>query len=324
MANELLGAILAAGHGTRMAPFGKDIPKPILPIGNKPLIEYQIETMKRLGISEIVILIGHLGYMITKVLGDGSRFGVKLHYVEQKSMLGIAHAVGYLEPLLDRPFLLMLGDIYFVEDDLNDIVRKHREADSSCVLAAKIEHDPNALKKNFSILVDDNGRVSRVIEKPRYATNKLKGVGLYLFDPVIFDAIRRTPRTAMRNEYELTEAIQVHIDDGHKVCVSTCINDDINLTTPSDFLRCNLLVAQANGLNSLAAESAHINTGAMLDNAIIGPGATILNPITIRRSVILENAVVETDQDLDGVVVSPQSMVDVRSFFTSWPAGLML
>src|SRR5688572_24168010 len=96
------GAILAAGRGSRMGPFGERYPKAILPICNKPLIQYQIEMMRSLGVTDIVILVGHRGYEIARVLGSGERLGVSLRYVEQTAPLGIAHAVGRLEPHLDR------------------------------------------------------------------------------------------------------------------------------------------------------------------------------------------------------------------------------
>src|SRR5262245_13814824 len=117
MSNVYKGAILAAGRGSRMGLLGEDIPKALLPIGNRHLIEYQIEQMRDLGIGEIAILIGHRGYQITKVLGDGERLGVRLRYVEQTKTAGIAYALGRLEPILDRPFMLMLGDIFFTPLD---------------------------------------------------------------------------------------------------------------------------------------------------------------------------------------------------------------
>ncbi len=322
MAEALMGAILAAGRGTRMAPFGEDYPKPLLPVGNKPLIEYQIETMRSMGITEIAVLIGHKGYLITKVLGDGSRFGVRLHYVEQTQMFGIAHAVGRLEPVLDRPFLLMLGDIYFVAEDLGQMTALHRDTGCAAVLAAKMETDPAAIRKNFSIQLDAGGRVTRVIEKPRHTTNRLKGVGLYLFDPVIFDAIRRTPRTAMRDEYELTDAIQVMIDDGVETRVSSCVEDDINLTSPADLLHCNLLVARSMDVTSLRDDTADLHPGVTLDQVVVGARVRVRQGITIRRSVILEDAEIDTDQDIDGMVISRERRVDVRSFFPHWPQGL--
>ncbi len=319
--NRYMGAILAAGHGTRMAPFGETIPKAALPIGNRALIEYQIGQMRDLGITEIAVLIGHRGYQITKILGDGDKLGVTLHYIEQTEMAGIAHALGRLEPVLTRPFLLMLGDIFFLPRDLKDMMRVMETEHCQGVLAAKIEADPAAIRKNFAIIQDTEGRVRRVIEKPRHAQNNLKGVGLYLFDPVIFDAVRRTPRTAMRNEYELTESIQVLIDDGHDVRVSDCIEDDINLTFPADLLRCNLIVAARQGQHNIIDPSARLHPDAVLDRAIIGRKATIDCAINVRRSVILEGAVVSSRQDIDGFVVSSTQMVDCRADLAEWPVG---
>ena len=116
------GAILAAGRGTRMQPFSELFPKPLLPVCNKPVIVHQIEFMASMGIRDVVVLIGHKGYEIAKLLGDGSRYGVEIRYVEQDKMLGIGHAVGLMErELKDDPFLLFLGDIYFVSNNFHKI-----------------------------------------------------------------------------------------------------------------------------------------------------------------------------------------------------------
>ena len=110
---RVAGVILAAGKGARMYPFSERSPKPILPILNRPLLTHQIEVMRDSGIAEIHIVVGHLGYQVASTFGDGSRYGVDIHFVEQESMLGLAHAVGALESRVQLPFLLMLGDIYF-------------------------------------------------------------------------------------------------------------------------------------------------------------------------------------------------------------------
>ena len=85
------------------------------------------------------------------------------------------------------------------------------------------------------------GRVRRVIEKPRYVDSQLKGCGLYVFDPHIFDAIRRTPRTAMRDEYEITDSIQILINDGYVTHHHPIVERDLNLTKPADLLTINLI-----------------------------------------------------------------------------------
>src|SRR4029450_10117160 len=110
----MVGVILAAGKGARMYPFSERSPKPILPILNRPLLAHQIEVMRESGITDIHIVVGPLGYQVASVFGDGSQYGVKIRFVEQESTLGLAHAVGALESRGQLPFLLMLGEIYFL------------------------------------------------------------------------------------------------------------------------------------------------------------------------------------------------------------------
>jgi dTDP-glucose pyrophosphorylase len=306
------GVILAAGRGTRMAPFNDDFPKAMLPICNKPLIQYQIETMRGLGILDIVVLVGHKGFEIAKVLGDGSKFGVTLRYVEQTTMLGIAHAVGRLESHIHRPFLLFLGDIYFVPGDLAGMFRMFEEQGGGAVLATKEEHDPAAIRRNYSITLGADGYVTRVIEKPRYTSNRIKGVGLYLFDLTIFDAIRRTPRTAMRDEYEITDAIQVMVDDGHRVRAAYSILDDINLTSPTDLLHCNLLLAGQLPQEQLVGQRLSAHPQARIHNSIIGANVTIANAIEISNSVVLDNSMIDSVTDFDHCIITPQRIVDCK------------
>ena len=161
------GVILAAGHGSRMGPFGDAFPKPIAPVCNKPLLAYQLDHLRSIGIDDVIVVVGHLGRRIVDVLGNGSAFGVKIRYVEQERRLGLAHAVGQLERHVAGPFMLMLGDIFFEVDDLAQMARIHDKTNAAAVLAVKDEHDPAAIRRNFAVLADDEGRVRRVIEKPR-------------------------------------------------------------------------------------------------------------------------------------------------------------
>jgi dTDP-glucose pyrophosphorylase len=308
MGGNYMGAILAAGRGTRMAPFSDSIPKPILPVCNRPLIEYQIEMMKAVGITDIVVLVGHKGYEIARILGDGSRLGVAISYVEQTTMLGIAHAVGRLEPYVNRPFLLFLGDIFFVPGELGLMFRRFEDQGGGAVLATR-EDVPEAIRRNFAITLSPAGYVTRVVEKPRYTANRLKGVGLYLFDLAIFDAIRRTPRTAMRDEYEITDAIQVLIDDGYPVRPAEVIEDDINVTAPADLLRINLMQARRTPQNAVWAD-AGIHAGASLENCIVGRGVVISQPIRIANSLIFDHARVDTLTGFANHIVTPHTVVD--------------
>jgi dTDP-glucose pyrophosphorylase len=320
-ANTFVGTILAAGHGTRMQPFSERYPKPLLPVCNKPLIAHQIEIMRSIGIREVVILVGHKGFELARVLGDGSQHGVQIKYVEQTQMLGIAHAVGLLEPYINQPFLLFLGDIYFVPTNMQLLFEIFERQGRGGVLGTKEEPDPEAIKRNFAIMLRKNGSVSRVVEKPRHAPNRLKGVGIYLFDPVVFDAIRRTPRTALRDEYELTDAIQVMIDDGNPVRPANVVIEDINLSKPADLLRANLFHATHIDPQSAIGSNVSLHPEAEVKNSIIGSNVRVQNPIVISHSLIFEGTSVTADSSFDRQILTAQGTHDCRSEIQIPPVG---
>ncbi len=291
------GLILAAGHGSRMGPFGERIPKPIAPICDKPLMAYQLEHMRRLGIEDVVVVIGHLGHRIIQTLDDGHAHGVRIRYVEQEQRLGLAHAVGQIERHIQGPFLLMLGDIFFQVRQLESMLGLFESSGAAAVLAVKEEPDPEAIKKNFSVYLREDGSVRRVIEKPRHIENTLKGCGLYLFDERIFDAIRRTPRTAMRDEYELTDSIQILIDYGHQVRVAPVVEWDMNLTFVDDLIQCCRRQLQAEGRENWIGAGASVAPGAVLSETVVGAGAEIAQPARLERCVLLPGARVADGRD---------------------------
>lgn len=303
------GVILAAGHGSRMGPFGKMFPKPIVPICNKPLLAYQLEYMRQLGIEDVLIVIGHLGYRISQILGDGSQFGVNIRYVEQEQRLGIAHAVGQLESHVKRPFMLFLGDIFFELPALDDMVYQMEHNGASAVLAVKEEIDPEAVKRNFAVIQREDGTVRRVIEKPRHLPNMLKGCGLYLFDLPIFDAIRRTPRTAMRDEYEITDSIQILIDYDYPVRVSPVVEWDINVTFIGDLVRCSRRVLAKMGKSSLIGAGCRLHEGVELVDTVLGDNVSIENPIRLERCVILSGVDIRGKESYCDCVVTREGVL---------------
>jgi dTDP-glucose pyrophosphorylase len=305
----LLGVILAAGKGTRLLPFSERYPKPILPILGKPLLQYQVECLRELGVRRVIIVIGHLGFEIVRALGDGRQLGVEIEYVDQGRTLGIAHAVSTLEPLVDRPFMLFLGDIFFVHDDLQRMVAMLGQDDVRGVLAVKDEPSIEAVRRNYVVREDDEGFVKRVIEKPQHPASRLKGCGLYLFDPVFFDAARRTPRTAMRDEYELTDAIQIFVDDGHRVRAARVIRDDLNLSYPADLLDINLKLL---GDRNLIGKDVRLPPGCRVEHSVILDGATVTHPIEIRDTLVLPGVTVTATSDVRRAIVTAEGVIECR------------
>jgi dTDP-glucose pyrophosphorylase len=151
--------------------------------------------------------------------------------------------------------------------------------------------------------------VHKVIEKPRYVDSQLKGCGLYVFDPHIFDAIRRTPRTAMRDEYEITDSIQILINDGYVTHHHPIVERDLNLTKPADLLVINLIELARSGMNKLVDESAALPPGTQIDQSVIGKGVVLRYPIRISNSVIMPGVTVNATTDLDSVVMDGEHTV---------------
>jgi glucose-1-phosphate thymidylyltransferase len=316
--NRMVGVILAAGKGARMYPFSERSPKPILPILNRPLLSHQIEVMRECGITEIHIVVGHLGYQVARAFGDGSDYGVRIHFVEQESTLGLAHAVGALEQRVQLPFVLMLGDIYFhLTAPLRPVMDEVLRGEVNANLVSMYEPDPEMMRRNFVIQADQQGRVHRVIEKPRYVDSQLKGCGLYVFDQHIFDAIRRTPRTAMRDEYEITDSIQILINDGYLVHHHPIVERDLNLTKPEDLLTINLIELARRGLSQLVGARVSAPEGCRFERSVIGDGVIIRHPIRISNSVIMPNVVVDLSHDLDSVVMDGEHSVYCPGLATS-------
>ena len=303
--DELVGVILSAGKGSRIDPFNAHFPKPLLPIGNRPIMGHHLETYRGLGITKCCVVVGHLMDRIINHFGRDANAGLDIRYVEQNDILGIAHAVGQVEPYVDGPFLLCLGDIFYLAKDIDRLVTRYEQGDVAAVLAVKEEDDPDIVRRNFSVEVDDDGFVTRVVEKPREPTSLLKGCGIYLFGPEVFDAIRRTPRTALRNEYEITSSIQILIDDGHKVAVEPVIDWDLNVTFPGDLLDGNITYLRHLGLDNLIDETATIEDGVTLTRCVVGAGARVKGPGKLADCVVLPGTVVDAGQDLRRALVSP-------------------
>lgn len=317
-ASETMGVILAAGKGTRIQPFSDRYPKPILPIAGKPLIVYQLEALREVGVRDVIIVIGHLGFEVVRALGDGSQFGVRIRYVEQGATLGIAHAVSRLEQKVDRPFFLFLGDIYFEMAKLDQLASALEPGVCDAALAVKRETDAEQIKRNFVVHTGSDGFVERVIEKPRHPRTNLKGCGLYLFDISFFDAIRRTPRTAMRDEYEITDSIQIFIDDKYRVRALEVVRNDLNLTYAYDVLALNLHVMRTRGEKNIIGANVKVANGARVENSILMDGAEIVNPISIRNCLVFPGSVVRRTLDMDRIIYVDGQELDCRHAVDEW------
>ena len=207
------GLILSGGKGTRLRPLTHTSAKQLVPVANKPVLFYGIEAMAAAGIEEVGIIIApETGTEIREAAGDGERFGISIEYIEQEAPLGLAHAVLTAEPYLgDSPFVMYLGD-NLLRDGIVELVDTFRTDKPDALILLTPVPDP----EHYGVAELDDGRVARLVEKPKEPKTDLALVGVYMFTSAIFDAARSI-EPSWRDELEITDAIQTLVDRGLRV-----------------------------------------------------------------------------------------------------------
>jgi glucose-1-phosphate thymidylyltransferase long form len=230
--------IPAAGSGTRLGPFTDAIPKELLPVGDKAIIEHVVEAFELTEVDEIAIVVSPRKHGLSDYLGSGKKFGMHFSYVVQDERLGLANAVLAGEHIVNNhPFAVVLGDNFFRPDDfLRDLIVFHEEEDADAMIGvAKVED-----VTRHGIIKVEGDTVVDLIEKPRPedAPSDLGAIGIYVFKPVIFDAIRET-KLGYKGEYQLTDAIKILTEWGKKVRYKEIHGIHIDVGTVKDLVRAN-------------------------------------------------------------------------------------
>lgn len=306
-----VGAILAGGRGTRLGPLGLSLPKALVPVANRPLIAHHLDALRRIGVRDVLVVVGPGGDRVSNALGDGADVGVHVRYVEQGEPLGSAHAVARLAPYVHGPLVLILGDYYFEAPALKRMLGLAGGGARS-VMAAKREPDRAALAEACVLETDGDGRVLGVVEKPKSPATDLKGCGVYVLQPAVFDAIARTPRTALRDEYELTVALDLHVRAGGPLVAAEVIEADVNVTRTEDVLRCNLAWLARSGRRQLIGAAARIPPGTALEDAVVGDNVAIEQPTVLRRVVIFEGARIGGAEPIEDALVTRDEVLHCR------------
>jgi glucose-1-phosphate thymidylyltransferase len=313
------GLILSGGKGTRLRPLTHTSAKQLVPVANKPVLFYGIEAMAEAGITEVGIIIApETGGEIREAAGDGSRFGVRIEYIEQDAPLGLAHAVLTAEGFLgDSPFVMYLGD-NLLRNGIVALVDTFRdEAPDALILLTPVP-DP----QNYGVAeLDGDNRVARLVEKPDEPKTDLALVGVYMFTPAIFEAARAIEPSG-RGELEITDAIQTLVDRGLRVDPHVVHGWWKDTGQVRDMLEANRLILddldeRIDGelVGSRVEGRVVIELGARLENttvrgpAVIGAGAQLVDayigPYTaIGEDVRIEHAELEHSIVMSGSRIS--------------------
>ncbi len=302
------GLILSGGKGTRLRPLTFTSAKQLLPVANTPVLFRVIQAIRDAGISDIGVVIGDTGEEIKAAAGDGSRWGVRLTYIPQPAPLGLAHAVKISRDYLgDERFVMFLGD-NVIQGGIHSLIRQFADSTYNSQIVLTEVTDP----RQYGVAVLDNqGRITRLIEKPKDPPSNLALVGIYMFDRHVFDAVEAI-KPSWRNELEITDAIQWLVSNGFSVYPYVHKGWWVDTGKAVDMLEANSLVLSeltpciegSVDSDSSVDSRVTINAGAQIINSvvrgptIIGENTRIINsyvgPFTsIYHDCVIENAEIE-------------------------------
>jgi NDP-sugar pyrophosphorylase family protein len=208
--------LLAAGRGTRMRELTAELPKPMIPVRGRPILQHIVEGLRAAGVQRILIVVGYRADVVREFFGDGSGFGLQVEYTVQEVQDGTGRVVELARDFAgDDPFILSYGDILIEPANYQRLVRLD---DAEAIITVK--HNPGEIAKGGAVFIDEQWRMTDLREKPGPGepTSPWYNAGVYTFRPSIFDFTARLEKSP-RGEYELTDAIRNLAQSGRLVQV---------------------------------------------------------------------------------------------------------
>ena len=234
------GIILHGGHGTRLRPLTHTGPKQLLPIANKPMSQYCIESIREAGITDIAIIIGGLGSnKVREYYENGEIFGVNLTYIEQDYPRGIAHAVNLCKDFVsNEKFVVFLGD-NIIQKSISEFAKNFEGSNyDASILLCKVDNP-----SRFGIADVKDGKILKIMEKPENPPTNLAVTGIYFLTPKIFDVIDRL-KPSSRDELEITDALEMLLNENDNISYSMITDYWKDTGTPDDVLNANRQVLE--------------------------------------------------------------------------------
>jgi bifunctional UDP-N-acetylglucosamine pyrophosphorylase/glucosamine-1-phosphate N-acetyltransferase len=310
--------LLAAGEGVRLLPVTATRPKHLIKVGGKPILQFCLEAVKNAGITEAIIVTHYMGDAIRKYFGEGEKLGLRISYVEQKTVLGTGNATAVAEPYVDDDFVLVYGDLLFGLDAVKNVLKSFESGKTAAVMGVVKVDKP----ESYGIIkLDEEKKVKGIIEKPATgkAPSNLANAGVYVFSHEVFDKIKQT-KASVRGEWELTDAVTLLAEEGKTVLAAEIPkNDWFDVGRPWDLLDANNWALKRMELQVLGtieqgthligpvsvAETARIRSGAYIEgpafidedcdvgpNCFIRPGTSLGRRVRVGNACEIKNSII--------------------------------
>ena len=325
------GIILHGGHGTRLRPLTHTGPKQLLPIANKPMSEYCVEAIRNCGITDIAIIIGGIGSnKVKEYYGDGSKFNVKISYIEQDEPKGIAHAINLCKNFVgNEKFLVFLGD-NIIQKSISTISQKFESSnDDALVLLCEVSNP-----ERFGIADVKENKIIKIIEKPKNPPTNLAVTGIYFLTTKIFNIFSRL-KPSWRNELEITDALQMMLEENNTVNFEMITDYWKDTGTPNDIIHANgevlknefteekgsvsmeIVCGEGSTIDKknvivngpvLLGKNCHISSGSIGPNVSVGDNSKLIN-CNIQNSIIMENCTIDSNMKIRNSIIASNSSI---------------
>jgi mannose-1-phosphate guanylyltransferase len=287
----LQALILAGGEGTRLRPLTSTVPKPVVPLVDRPFIAFMLDWLRSHGVDDVVMSCGHLADGVRNVLGDGSRFGVRLRYVEEPRPLGTGGALKHAEALLDERFLMLNGDV-LTDIDVTSQLQQHEATGARGTLALYPVDDPSAYGL---VRLDATSAVTEFVEKPsadQIDTNNISA-GVYVLERSVLDLVAPGQPASIEREVFpqlVGNGLYGHVSHGYWMDIGT---PERYLQATFDILEGNVATEVAGRMDGayMCVEDGVDSAGRVIPPALIESGCRIDADARIGSGVVLETGV---------------------------------
>src|ERR1044072_3984941 len=294
--------ILSAGYGTRLWPLTEDRTKPALPILGKPLVGYVAEYIASYGFDDIVVNLHHRPESVRRALGDGSRFGVKLHYVEEPVILGTSGALDNTREFFERETFVVVNGKIIADIDLNAAFETHRKMNALATLVLL----PNLHRERFSVVETEAGRIKNFGRMPvDEGPVPLMFTGIHIMEPRILESV---PRGVFSDS--VTDVYPKANTNGEMLAAHVASGKWRELSTLKRYLDISVELLQEEGKTLSTGVNALISKDATVTNSIRWDDVEIAAGARINRTVLANNVKIAASEVIENAVVVPRQLVE--------------
>lgn len=294
--------VLSAGYGTRLWPLTEDRTKPAIPILGKPLVGYVAEYLAGFGAKEIVVNLHHRPQSVRKALGDGSKFGVELRYVEEPEILGTSGALDNAREILDEDTFIVINGKIITDIDLSAAFETHRKREALATLVLI----PNVRRENFSVVETSDGLITGFGGMPTEETREpLMFTGIHILEPRIFEYI---PRGVF--SHSTTDVYPQAIAKGERVVAHLASGKWRELSTLQRYLDISLEMLRETGATVNAGADTRVSESATVMDSILWDRVSIAGNAKVRRAILADDVHVGGDDLIENAVVVRWSLIE--------------